>query len=109
MTADDEEISNHPEPSNHRTPIRAGQVLLWYAVCTSGVYVLLVAPHHHVCQSTDRLHTLFAEGTLTDDRTGPLSVSPPLESRGAADRPRQPRRLSFLTFLCVSSGHHELE
>lgn len=88
---------------------RTGQVLLWYAVCTSGVYVLRVAPHHHVYRSTDRLHTLFTEGTLTDDRTGPPSVSPPLESRGAADRPRQPRRPSFLTFLCVSSAPRKLE
>lgn len=51
-----------------------------------------------------QVHTLFTKGTLTDDRTGTLSVSPPLESRGAVDRPRQPRRPSSLTFLYVSSA-----
>lgn len=80
---------------------------------TSGVYVLLVAPHLHVYRSTaaDRLHTLSTQhkkrATLTDtpsDRTGPLSVSPLLESRGAADSLRQPRRLSYPTFLGASSA-----
>lgn len=63
--------------------------------------------------AADRLHTLSTQhtkkrATLTDaprNRTGPPSVSPLLESRGAADSLRQPRRLSYpTTFLAVSSS-----
>ena len=61
--------------------------------------------------AADRLHTLSTQhkkrATLTDtlrNRTGPLSVSPLLESRGAADSLRQPRRLSYPTFLAASSA-----